>query len=112
MRRFPLAFVLVGVIGLALTGVAAQRPAEKPPAKSDTEIRKELVSLSLASYIGNCPCPYNTDRAGRRCGARSAYNRPGGAAPLCYPADVTQKMIDAHRVAIAGQPPSGNRAEK
>ena len=25
--------------------------------------------------------------AGNRCGGRSAYSRPGGAAPLCYRAD-------------------------
>jgi hypothetical protein len=24
-------------------------------------------------------------RNGRACGGRSAYSRPGGAAPLCYP---------------------------
>jgi endonuclease YncB( thermonuclease family) len=30
-----------------------------------------------------CNCPADTDRAGRRCGARSAYMRPGGATPTC-----------------------------
>jgi endonuclease YncB( thermonuclease family) len=25
----------------------------------------------------NCPCPDDTDRAGRRCGGRSAYERAG-----------------------------------
>src|SRR2546422_1395863 len=28
--------------------------------------------------------PYNTDRAGRRYGARSAYSRPRGRSPICY----------------------------
>jgi hypothetical protein len=36
-------------------------------------------------------------RNGRACGGRSAYSRPGGAAPLCYPTDVTAAMIDAYR---------------
>jgi hypothetical protein len=50
---------------------------------SDAEIRRLLVSESIASYPGRCPCPYFVDRAGRMCGARSAYSRPGGASPLC-----------------------------
>ncbi|MEO0409166.1 MAG: hypothetical protein AAF289_17625 [Cyanobacteria bacterium P01_A01_bin.135] len=33
---------------------------------------------------GSCDCPYDTDSAGRRCGKRSAYSRPGGASPVCY----------------------------
>ena len=31
-----------------------------------------------------CDCPYDIDRAGRRCGRRSAYSKPGGRAPVCY----------------------------
>jgi endonuclease YncB( thermonuclease family) len=30
-----------------------------------------------------CACPDETDRAGHRCGGRSAYLRPGGATPVC-----------------------------
>jgi endonuclease YncB( thermonuclease family) len=30
-----------------------------------------------------CTCPAEFDRAGRRCGARSAYIRPGGGTPTC-----------------------------
>jgi choline dehydrogenase-like flavoprotein len=63
--------------------------------KTDREIKQEIIRESIARYPGNCPCPYNTDRAGRRCGGRSAYNRPGGRAPLCYESDVTQEMVDA-----------------
>lgn len=40
--------------------------------------------MSTASYAGSCACPDNYDSAGRRCGARSAYSRSGGAAPACY----------------------------
>jgi hypothetical protein len=66
-------------------------------AKTDAEIKLEIINESIASYRGNCPCPYNTDRAGRRCGARSAYSRPGGASPICYAKDVTQKTVDDYR---------------
>ncbi len=67
------------------------------PPKTDAEIRQVIIKESIANYKGNCPCPYNVDRAGRTCGARSAYSRPGGAAPLCYDKDVTQKMVDDYR---------------
>jgi hypothetical protein len=65
--------------------------------KTDAEIKQEIIHASIASYSGSCPCPYSTDRAGRRCGRRSAYSRPGGASPLCYPEDVTQKMVHEWR---------------
>ena len=64
---------------------------------SDEEIRKALVRQSIAAYPGNCPCPYNLDRAGRQCGRRSAYSKPGGYSPLCYSADVTPEMIARFR---------------
>ena len=31
-----------------------------------------------------CNCPYNRKSNGHRCGATSAWSRPGGAEPLCY----------------------------
>jgi len=66
-------------------------------AQSDMEIRQRIIRESIASYPGSCPCPYNTDRAGRRCGARSAYSRPGGYAPLCFSSDVGQADVVAGR---------------
>jgi Bacterial SH3 domain len=59
------------------------------------QIVKILMVQSQSRYSGSCPCPYYTDRAGRRCGRRSAYSRPGGASPLCYESDVSPAMIDA-----------------
>jgi hypothetical protein len=64
-------------------------------AQTDAQMKQRIIRESIASYSGSCPCPYNTDRAGRRCGARSAYSRPGGYAPICYPADVTPAMVRA-----------------
>src|SRR4051812_28482065 len=34
----------------------------------DDQIRQILILQSLRNYQGNCPCPYNVDRAGRSCG--------------------------------------------
>lgn len=65
-------------------------------ALSEAEIKKAIIAESIASYPGNCPCPYNTDRAGRSCGKRSAYSRTGGYETICYPSDVTDEMIKAY----------------
>ena len=65
--------------------------------KTDAEIRQILINESIARYSGSCPCPYSRDRAGRRCGGRRAYSRPGGASPLCYPRDVSDEMVEAYR---------------
>src|SRR5947199_5256162 len=75
------------VLALAL-GIAWGQTTKA--AKTDAEIRQEIIKLSIARYRGSCPCPYNTDRAGRRCGARSAYSRPGGRSPLCFEQDDTE----------------------
>lgn len=58
----PLASLLV-----ALAAPAAAREA-------DAQIVQKIIRESLASYPGTCPCPYNSDRAGRRCGGRSALS--------------------------------------
>lgn len=83
----PLAIL---TLGLAITAAPAL-------AQPDAQIRQQIIRESIASYPGACPCPYSTDRAGRRCGARSAYSRPGGYAPLCYPVDVSAEQVRAQR---------------
>lgn len=67
-------------------------------ALSDREIRDQMVQQSIRSYSGNCPCPYNSASNGSRCGGRSAYSRPGGASPLCYPEDITESMLQDYAV--------------
>ena len=63
------------------------------PQLSDLAIAALIVKGRRASYSGNCACPDNVDRAGRRCGGRSAYSRPGGRSPLCFERDVPVEMI-------------------
>ena len=82
---------------LVLTLVAASGQTAKKAPSTDAEVKQAIINESIASYRGSCPCPYNTDRAGRSCGRRSAYSRPGGATPICYAKDVTQKMVDDYR---------------
>lgn len=70
---------------------------------TDAQLKQQLVEQSIAAYPGRCPCPYHTDRAGRRCGARSAYSRRGGYAPLCYTSDVSDEALQRAREKAARQ---------
>lgn len=74
--------------------VAAMMFAPLSVAAADTlqDARKAMIAESLRSYSGSCPCPWNNDRAGRSCGKRSAWSRPGGASPLCYASDISDAM--------------------
>jgi hypothetical protein len=59
-----------------------------------------IVKASRDQYYATghpCACPDDTMRNGRACGGRSAYSRPGGAEPLCYPTDVPAAMIESYR---------------
>lgn len=71
----------------------AQRLVQQPSYDRERVI-EAIIRQSINSYSGNCPCPYNTMSNGRRCGGNSAYSKPRGKSPLCYPGDVTQRMID------------------
>jgi hypothetical protein len=93
MRRFALLspgglIVAVAVAGLALSAASAQ---------SDAQVKQQIIRQSIAAYPGPCPCPYSVMRNGRSCGGRSAYSRPGGYAPICYPADVSEADLRAWR---------------
>lgn len=56
-------------------------------------VKRILIARSLSGYRGNCPCPYNRTARGSKCGGRSAWSRPGGEEPLCYPTDITAGMV-------------------
>jgi hypothetical protein len=66
-------------------------------APSDEEVTQVIIRESIASYPGNCPCPYNRAANGSKCGKRSAWSRAGGYAPICYPEEVTPQMIEEWR---------------
>ena len=85
--------VLLGAFAISLSA----QPAAA--ALSDAQIKQKIIQESIDSYPGNCPCPYNTDRGGRRCGGRSAYNRAGGYSPKCFASDVSKAEVDAYRSA-------------
>jgi hypothetical protein len=85
-----------GLVLLAAIVAAGGALAQRAPAPTDPQIREEIVRDSVAAYLATghpCACPYNSARNGSRCGGRSAYSRPGGASPLCYPSDVSDGMV-------------------
>ncbi|WP_418068191.1 SH3 domain-containing protein [Rhizobium laguerreae] len=74
-----------------------RKPTVSAPQISDATIVQRIIAQSLSMYPGSCACPYNTDRGGRRCGKRSAYNRRGGYAPICFAGDISREMIAGFR---------------
>lgn len=83
---------------ILLAGLCVAFGAEaKQRSQSVEAIKQKIIQQSIENYPGNCPCPYNTARNGSRCGKRSAYNRAGGYAPLCYPEDVSDRMVKEYK---------------
>jgi hypothetical protein len=69
-------------------------------ALTDQQIIERFIQESREAYYSTghpCACPYDHARDGSACGARSAYTRPGGAEPKCYPKDITNADIEAYR---------------
>jgi hypothetical protein len=67
---------------------------------SDDEIVAIVVKQSREAYYATghpCACPDDLAGNGSRCGRRSAYIRPGGAAPYCYISDVSKAKLEEYR---------------
>lgn len=91
--------------------LAPPRPTEPSKASPSTQqkattaltaaaIAALIVVASRQAYYATgrpCACPDDRMKNGRSCGSRSAYSRPGGAQPLCFPHDVTAQMIETYR---------------
>jgi hypothetical protein len=86
----------------------ASAPDTSPKPESKRKVGAVLTAAAITAIIIQvsrdqyhaggrpCACPDDSMRNGRACGGRSAYSRPGGAAPLCYPTDVTAAMIESY----------------
>jgi hypothetical protein len=66
-------------------------------AQSDAQIKQKIINALIASYSGNCPCPYNTKSNGHRCGGNSAHSRAGGKSPKCFDSDISAADVKAWR---------------
>jgi hypothetical protein len=72
----------------------------QPTKLTDEQIVATIIQASRNGYYATghpCACPYDRARNGSSCGRRSAYSRPGGAEPKCYPNDVSKAEIEAYR---------------
>lgn len=94
-RRVLAPLLLAAGVVLPFSILAQQRQV----APANTQLVERLIKESQAEYPGNCPCPYSVMRNGRACGGRSAWSKPSGASPLCYPDDVTPAMLKEAREA-------------
>ena len=71
---------------------------------TDAAVAFLIVAASIATYKATgrpCACPEDTMRNGRKCGGNSAWSRPGGYKPLCYPTEISAAMIAAYRATRA-----------
>ena len=85
---------------------------EPPTSKSATDASVVLSASAIAALIVQqsrsayyatghpCACPDDLTRSGKRCGASSAYSRPGGSSPKCYPSDVNERDIEDVRAQL------------
>lgn len=73
-----------------------QRAIAAPTSQQITRARNEIIAQSIANYPGKCPCPYHQDGAGRSCGKRSAWSKPGGYSPICYASDISDRRLRSY----------------
>jgi hypothetical protein len=78
-------FILVSTLSVADDGI------------SDKEIKMILIHQSIQEYGKSCPCPYSKSPNGGQCGLNSAYSKAGRLSILCYPSNVTRKMVKKYR---------------
>jgi hypothetical protein len=90
MRASARMVLLLALILTSSVAIAADALTHK-------QIRQIIIQQSINSYLGNCPCPYNTDRAGKHCGGRSAYSRAGGYSPVCFESDISDVQVSEYR---------------
>src|SRR4051794_15707135 len=91
VMQYRLRSVAIAAVLVLSSGANAQ-----PSQLSDAQVREQLVQESIAAYQATghpCACPDDLARNGFCCGGRSAYSRPGGATPLCYPNDVSDEIV-------------------
>ena len=93
-------------VGLAFVvgSFAGQSRAEdgRSAVPSDPDIWRMIIRDSIAAYRHLCPCPYSPNRAGRRCGTRSAHSRVDGSV-MCYVSDIPQTEIERYRERLQAQ---------
>lgn len=93
---------IIGRAAILLVFGLLTSPADAQVAlrQTDQTIVNQIIQRSRDAYYATghpCACPYDHARNGSMCGGRSAYSRPGGASPKCFPQDVTADDLAAYR---------------
>ena len=91
-------YVLIGFLAL-IPAIGLAQSAKL----TDAQVAAKIIEDSRNGYFATghpCACPYDRARNGSSCGGRSAYSRPGGAEPKCYPKDVSKSEIAAYRKSL------------
>jgi hypothetical protein len=88
-NRLPLVLVAVFLLSFGSSHPAQGRGEGMP----DEAIRRAMIAESITAYPSVCACPYSVMRNGAACGGRSAYSRPGGYSPICYPDQISPDML-------------------
>ena len=96
-KRFELALLLA--LGPCAVRAQDSQNFKTKEIVTDAAVIAAIITASIAAYRaggpGPCGCPDDVDRAGHRCGKRSAHDRPGGWTVHCSAGDVTADMIKA-----------------
>jgi hypothetical protein len=79
MRIFAIVWFTVGALAAGISPAGAQ-------SMTPQQYHKEK---------GPCACPDDKDKAGNRCGKRSAFCRSGGAEIKCFLVDVARRTKEA-----------------
>ena len=92
------------LLALALVLASALPAGAFTEKLTDEQIVAQIIQASRAAYYATghpCACPEDLARNGTRCGGRSAWSCPGGAAPKCYPKDLSPAEINAYRTRLS-----------
>jgi hypothetical protein len=116
MRNAAMAAVLSLAMIFQPLVSSAQRVADALPQQSLKDAdddRSKLTDLAIAALIiaatvavykstgKPCACPADKASNGSSCGGRSAWSKPGGAKPMCFPTDISADMIKVYRATKA-----------
>lgn len=64
---------------------------------SKAEVIQAIIKEARINYTGNCPCPYNLDVVGRKCGRRSSYmHKKKRKIKICFESDITPDILTTY----------------
>ena len=113
MLMWGLPIVMVSGISVSIGFVRAEPPLYDPNLPSvssealqdlkDTRTRQDIIQDNLSRYPNRCVCQYQTqDAAGRSCKGRHEVIK-NAPRPICYPGQITPKMLSDWRPVIPDQ---------